>query len=590
MKGQVMLLVRLYQHMGRYRIHFYLSLLLVCLGAIVNAFIPLSIGIVIDYFTSNIRFENERVVSMVDFQYVAFLLTRVGILFAVGQGSIYFSNRLIAAVVQHAMMVVRNEISEKMNRLPMAYFDRQQQGNILSRITNDIDNISNTLQQGLLPIVTSVISIIAVIIVLTFVSWQIMLLSMLIIPASALITRKIIQASQKYFEQLQAALGQLNGFIQEDYSSFELIQLYGREAISTAEFAEIHHTITSVSFKSNMISSLTMPLCNIITNCVYMGVALLGGYYTITGMMTLGVLQSCTQYVWQLNSPVSQITQLVPGVQSCFAAMHRVFEILDEPEEQQEVVTQELPSVIEGHIDFEHVQFGYDADKLLMTNLNLSIAKGQMIAIVGPTGAGKTTLVNLLLRFYEINGGKIHVDNIATCDLTRQQLRSLFGMVLQDTWLYHGTVADNIRFGKLDATQSEIEQAAKVVKIHEYIEQLPEGYQTLLNEETSNISQGQKQLLTLARTILSDPKILILDEATSSIDTRLELLIQQAMKIVMEGRTSFVIAHRLSTIKEADVILVIREGDIIEQGTHQELLAYQGFYAELYKSQFAGTD
>ena len=585
-------IVRLFAFMRPFRVKLVLAIVLAIVGAGLNALLPLFISDVIDYVTVHVTYVQEAIHSTIDIHVIISHIFRIVALVLVGQGATYFANRFIATVIQNTMKNIRTTVTDKLNRLPIAYFDKHQQGNILSRVTNDIDNIGNALQQGLLTLITSMLTLVLVMIILTTISWQVMLLTFTIVPGSIFFSQIIVKRSQSSFDNLQKALGELNGFIQEDYSGFEVIKLYGQEETSEQAFDTIVNKITKHGFRGNFLSSLINPLSGIVTYGVYLIIAVYGGYLIINGntqgqtVMTIGLLQACTQYVWQTSTPISQIIEIVPGVQIIMAAAHRVFEVLDEPEEHDVENALHLPAQIEGNVVFDHVAFSYTKNKPLIADLSFEVHKGQTVAIVGPTGAGKTTLVNLLMRFYDINAGNIFIDGVPSSQVPRHEVRKQFGMVLQDAWLYQTSIRENIRFGRLDATDEEVVAAAKVANVHEFILSLSDGYDTILNEETSNISQGQKQLLTIARAVLADPKILILDEATSSVDTRIELLIQNAMQKVMQNRTSFVIAHRLSTVKNADLILVIRDGAIIEQGTHKSLLQQKGFYEELYNSQF----
>ncbi|MGL5042135.1 MAG: ABC transporter ATP-binding protein [Culicoidibacterales bacterium] len=587
MSQQLQVIKRLFTFIEKYRFRFILAILFVLAGTILNAVMPLMLGRAITEIQQNIKIAADgSISSTINFEYIFQLCLLVLSIVLIGQFAIYTSSMLMTAVIQNTMRDIRSTVVQKLNRLPVVYFDYHQQGDILARITNDIDAIGNALQQSFLTIITAVTGIIAAIVLLAIISVPIMLVAALIIPGSLLISKILMGKSQVYFDGLQDSLGKLNGFIQEDYSGFNIIKLYGREDISQQEFEAINHKLTDVAFKGSVLSAFIMPLSGFITNFVYLSIAVIGGYLTIIGSMTVGNLIAACQYVWQINNPVSQITQLAAVGQSSFAAMKRVIEILDEPEQVKEVEKVELSAITKGHVVFDNVSFSYAEDRELINNLSFEAKSGQTVAIVGPTGAGKTTIINLLLRFYEINGGAIKIDGVSIADMTREQLRSLFGMVLQDAWLYQTTISDNIRLGKLGAEEYEVVDSAKAANVHHFIKTLSSGYDTYLNEETSNVSEGQKQLLTIARAIISNPKILILDEATSSVDTRLEVLIQKAMKKLMAGRTSFVIAHRLSTIKEADLILVLKEGSIIEKGTHQELLTQKGFYEQLYNSQF----
>ena len=586
MKKQFASINRLLEFMKPFRKQIITAVLFAITGSAMGALFPLLISVVVDYIGANVEYVGERIVSTIDYDVIWQHSFRLIALLLTAQVLSYFANRMIATAIQRTMQSMRTILTDKLNRLPIAYFDKNQQGNILSRVTNDIDNIGGALQQGFLTLFTAVLTIILVFGILLTISWQVTLLISVLVPGTIIISRIIVKRSQSSFNNLQKALGELNGFIQEDYSGFEIIKLYGQETETEARFEELVQNVSRNGFRGNFLSSLINPLSGVIAYSVYLIIAVYGGYLTIQGAMTVGLLQACTQYVWQMSNPVSQIIELVPGIQGIMAASRRIFEVLDEPEESYDNETATLPAVVRGDVAFEHVAFSYSPTKPLITDLSFDVKAGQMVAIVGPTGAGKTTLVNLLMRFYDVNEGQILLDGIPTKSLSRADVRSQFGMVLQDSWLYQTTIRENIRFGKLDASDEAVEAAAKVANVHEFIMSLAHGYDTILNEETSNISGGQKQLLTIARAVLADPKILILDEATSSVDTRIELLIQSAMQRVMLNRTSFIIAHRLSTVRNADLILVMQNGAIVEQGTHEELLAQKGMYEELYNSQF----
>ncbi|OJG68530.1 ABC transporter ATP-binding/permease [Enterococcus moraviensis] len=499
----------------------------------------------------------------------------------------FLSGYLMAAVVQHSMRDLRRDIDEKINRLPVSYFDKNQQGNILSRVTNDVDAVSNAMQQSFINIVSAILGIVMAVVMMFYINWLMALISIIMIPLSLFISKTIVGISQKYFQGMQNALGNLNGYVQENMTGFSVLKLYGRESETLQGFKKVNHNLNSFGFKATFISGLMLPLVQMTAYGTYIGMAVLGSYYVITGAIVVGQLQAFIQYIWQISQPMGNITQLSAALQSASAATTRVFEILDEPEEELNAQNIPLPENVQGSVQFDNVSFSYDPAKPLIRNLNFEVKAGQTVAIVGPTGAGKTTLINLLMRFYDVNEGAIKIDGIDTKKMDRSDVRSVFGMVLQDAWLYEGTIADNIRFGKLDATDYEVVDAAKTANVDHFIRTMPDGYEMEINSEGDNVSLGQKQLLTIARAVISDPRILILDEATSSVDTRLEALIQKAMERVMEGRTSFVIAHRLSTIREADLILVMNQGEIIEKGTHNELLEQGGFYEKLYNSQFA---
>ena len=574
--------------MNEYRLRFVLAFFIIIVAISMNSLAPYLWGLPLTELQENIKIAADgTITSTVDFNYIGRIILLVLSIITIGFTLIYIANIMVTKIIQETMNNLRGTISEKLNRLPVSYFDSQKQGDILARITNDVDNLGNALQQGLITIVTATWQMIVALIILGIMDWKIMLITLIIIPGGYLISSTIVKKSQPYFTELQKNIGRLNGYASEDYSGFNVIKLFGREDKTMDEFITINRELTEVGFKANFLSAIIMPMLSVVTYSVYIFITVTGALAVIAGTMTLGNLQASLQYVWRVNDPVQNLTQLIPVIQGAFASLERIFEILDVEEELQEVETVPLPEKVEGHVVFENVSFGYTPEKMQVKNMSFEAKPGQTIAIVGPTGAGKTTLINLLMRFYEINSGTITIDGVSTKDFTRQQVRSLFGMVLQDAWLYQTTISENVRFGKLDAEEYEIVDAVKTANVHHYIRTLEDGYDTLLNEEISNISQGQKQLLTIARAVVSDPKILILDEATSSVDTRLEVLIQEAMEEVMKGRTSFVIAHRLSTIRNADLILVMKDGEVIEQGTHDSLLEQGGFYEDLYNSQFS---
>ena len=482
---------------------------------------------------------------------------------------------------------LRKDISGKMNRLPMKYYESRTYGEVLSRITNDVDTLQQGLNQSITQLITSVTTLIGVFIMMLSINVWMTLCALLILPCSMFIISKVMKRSQKYFRQQQKYLGDVNGQVEEVYAGQNIVKAFNKEDAVMATFEETNKKLYESGWKSQFFSGMMMPIMQFVGNIGYVMVALLGGFMTIKGAIEVGDIQSFFQYIRNFTQPVQQIAQVTNMMQSAAAASERVFEFLEEEEEEQTVehpVT--LENGVEGHVTFEHVSFGYRPDQIIIKDFSEQVQPGQKIAIVGPTGAGKTTLVKLLMRFYDVNSGRILIDGHNIREFDRRNLRECFGMVLQDTWLFNGTIMENIRYGRLDATDEEVIAAAKAAHAHRFIQTLPEGYNTVLNEEASNVSQGQKQLLTIARAILADNRLLILDEATSSVDTRTEERIQKAMDNLMKGRTSFVIAHRLSTIKDADVILVMKDGDIIEQGNHEELLAMNGFYANLYNSQF----
>ena len=470
----------------------------------------------------------------------------------------------------------------------MNYFDKKANGEVLSIITNDIDTLSMNLNQSITQIITAICTIIGILIMMFSISWQMTLISLVILPIAAFIVKKIVGKSQKYFNRQQDYLGHVNGQVEEIYGGLTVVKAFNAEGKVSKEFEEANHELYRSGWRAQFLSGLMHPIMNFISNIGYVGVAVAGGYLAVNGTITVGNIQSFIQYNKQFTQPINQIAQISSMLQAMVAAAERVFEFLEEPEEVDTAKGEIDTSKLKGNVEFKNVKFGYDPDKIIINNFNATVKEGQKIAIVGPTGAGKTTMVKLLMRFYDVTDGAILVDGHNVKDFERGELRKMFGMVLQDTWLFGGTVKDNIKYGKEDATDDEVIQAAKAAHVHHFIKTLPKGYNSVINEESTNISAGQKQLFTIARVILADPKILILDEATSSIDTRTEILIQQAMDNLMKGRTSFIIAHRLSTIKNADLILVMNKGDIVEQGTHEELLAKGpgGFYYELYNSQF----
>ncbi len=489
-------------------------------------------------------------------------------------------------ITQKITYKLRKDIASKLNRLPMKYFDKKTNGEVLSIITNDIDTLSQNLNQSITQIITSVCTLIGIIIMMLSISVTMTAISFLILPISILIVKNIVKRSQKYFKRQQEYLGHVNGQVEEIYGGHTIVKAFNGEEAAVEEFKKANKELYTSGWKSQFFSGLMHPLMMFVGNLGYVAVSVVGGYLAIQGRITVGNIQSFIQYNKRFTQPIEQISQVSSMLQAMVAAAERVFEFLEEPEEVKEAEIGVDTSKLKGNVEFKNVQFGYDEDKIIINNFNSKVKEGQKIAIVGPTGAGKTTMVKLLMRFYDVNSGEILIDGHNIKDFKRGDLRKMFGMVLQDTWLFGGTVKENIKYGNLEAADSEVIDAAKAAHVHHFIKTLPKGYNSVLNEESSNVSAGQKQLLTIARVILADPKILILDEATSSIDTRTEIQIQSAMDNLMKGRTSFIIAHRLSTIKNADLILVMNHGDIVEQGKHEELLAKNGFYADLYNSQF----
>ena len=525
----------------------------------------------------------------VNFQYIGQILMTLIVLYVISAVFSYIQQYVMASVAQKTVFEMRNDVNDKLARLPLKYFDARRHGEILSRVANDIDNIAITLQQSLTSLINSVITLVGIVIMMLIISPIMTLIAMVTLPLSFFITAKVAKRSQKYFASQQKELGILNGHVEEMFTGHKIVKAFGRESDSIQEFNEINERLYNAGWKAQFISGVIMPMMNFIGNIGYVMISVVGGILVTWQRIAIGDVQAFIMYSKQFTWPITQTASIANIIQSTVASAERVFEILDEVEEISERENTTLIESPKGEVAFQHVTFGYNADEPLIEDMNIDVRQGQTIAIVGPTGAGKTTLVNLLMRFYEINSGKITIDGVDIRDLKRGDLRSMFGMVLQDTWLFNGTIRDNIAYGRIGASDEEIVRAAKAAHADRFIRSLPEGYDTILNEEASNISQGQKQLLTIARAFLADPAILILDEATSSVDTRTEIFIQKAMTILMKGRTSFVIAHRLSTIRDADMILVMDDGKVIETGSHQELLAQGGFYTDLYNSQFMGA-
>ena len=493
---------------------------------------------------------------------------------------------LMTGISQKLTYKLRNDIAIKINKLPMRYFDKRTNGEVLSVITNDIDTLSQNLNQSVIQIITSICTLIGILIMMFSISLEMTLVSLVILPITVIIVRKIVGKSQKYFTSQQDYLGHVNGQVEEVYGGHTIVKAFNGEEEAIKEFEKANNELYKSGWKSQFLSGLMHPIMNFIGNIGYVAVAILGGYFAINGKITVGNIQSFIQYNKQFTQPITQIAQISSMLQSMVAAAERVFKFLEEEEEKEDIENPVSTENLKGNVTFDHVKFGYDENRIIINDFNAKIKDGQKIAIVGPTGAGKTTIVKLLMRFYDVNSGKILIDGHNIKDFKRGELRKMFGMVLQDTWLFSGTIKDNIKYSKQHATDAEVIEAAKSAHVHHFIKTLPKSYDMVINEESSNISAGQKQLLTIARVILADPKILILDEATSSIDTRTEMEIQSAMDNLMSGRTSFIIAHRLSTIKNADLILVMNHGDIVELGTHEELLEKGEFYSELYNSQF----
>ncbi len=578
-------MAKLFRYMERYKFRFILMFVFAVAGTIFNIWGPKILGkATTELFSGLVAKVNGT--GGINFEKIAMILLGVMILYLASSGFSFIQGFVMTGISNDVTYNLRKDISKKINRLPLNYFESRTNGEILSRVTNDVDTLQMSLNQSMTQLITSVTTIIGVLFMMLSINVWMTLAALLILPVSMVIINFVMKHSQKYFRDQQSYLGKVNGQIEENYGGHNVVKVFNKEQDVVAEFEKDNKKLYESAWKSQFFSGMMMPVMQFVGNLGYVMVAFLGGIFTIKGSIEVGDIQSFFQYIRNFTNPIQQIAQVVNLLQSSAAASERVFEFLEEPEEQQTAENPVSVKNLTGDVQFEHVSFGYNPDKIIIHDFSADITDGQKIAIVGPTGAGKTTMVKLLMRFYDVNSGEIMVDGHNIKDFNRSELREMFGMVLQDTWLFSGTIMENIRYGRLDATDEEVIAAAKAAHIHNFIMQQPGGYQMVLDEETSNISQGQKQLLTIARAILADNKILILDEATSSVDTRTEMRIQKAMNNLMKGRTSFVIAHRLSTIKDADLILVMKDGDIIEQGNHKELLEKGGFYAELYNSQF----
>ena len=580
-------LARLWSYLKAYRFSVFFAVFLKVLSVVMSVLEPFVLGLAITELTKNLLDMAKGLSgASINTGYIGTVLIIYlfrGLLYELGS---YYSNYFMTNAVQSMTQDLRNEMTEKINRIPVSFFDKHQFGDLLGRFTSDVETVSNALQQSFLQIVNALLTIVLVMGMVLYLNFQLAIVVILSIPVTYFGARSILKRSQPYFKEQAAILGRMNGYVQENLTGFNVLKLYGREETSHKEFSEITDDLQRVGFKASFISGLMMPVLHAVSDLTYLIVAVLGGLQVIAGRLTVGNMQAFVQYVWQVSQPIQNITQLAGQMQSAKSSLDRIFDILDETEEV-EGEELEILEPLTGQVTFKQVDFQYVENKPLIRNFNLEVQPGEMVAIVGPTGAGKTTLINLLMRFYDVTAGAILVDGQDIRQLSRQDYRRQFGMVLQDAWLYEGTIKENLRFGNLDASDEEIIEAAKAANVDHFIRTLPGGYNMEMNQESSNISLGQKQLLTIARALLANPKILILDEATSSVDTRLELLIQKAMKRLMKGRTSFVIAHRLSTIQEADKILVLKDGQIIEQGNHESLLQAKGFYYDLYQSQFS---
>lgn len=576
---------KLLKYIGRYKAAIFIVMIMAAASTIFNVIGPKILG----KATTGLSDGLMRKISGtggIDFNYIGKILLLVLGLYAFSAIFNFIQGWIMTAISQKVCYRMRKEISEKINRMPMKYFESRTYGEVLSRITNDVDTLGMGLNQSITTIITSFATMIGVFIMMLSISPLMTVIALVILPISVALVSFVVKKSQNYFKTQQEYLGHINGQIEETYGGHMIVKSFNKEKDMVDEFNRTNNILYSSAWKSQFFSGMMMPIMQFVGNLGYVMVALLGGVFVIKKSIEVGDIQSFFQYIRNFTQPIQQIAQVTNLLQSSAAASERVFEFLEEPEESQNEKNPVDVNTLTGDVQFEHVKFGYNPDKIIINDFSADVKDGQKIAIVGPTGAGKTTMVKLLMRFYDLNGGSIKVDGYDIKDFNRSSLREMFGMVLQDTWLFSGTIMENIRYGRLDATDEEVIAAAKAAHVHNFIMQQPGGYDMVLDEETSNISQGQKQLLTIARAILANNKILILDEATSSVDTRTEVRIQKAMDNLMKGRTSFVIAHRLSTIKDADLILVMKDGDIIEQGNHEELLAKKGFYADLYNSQF----
>lgn len=591
---------KFFTYLGVYKI----ALILVAVFSVISTVLsiqgPKILGNATDELYSGLIAKIQGV-GGIDYDALASILITLVLVYAASAILSLVMSFIMTHITQKITYRMRRELNEKINRLPMSFFDKQQHGEVLSVITNDVDTLSMNLNQSVVQLITSITTVFGVLWMMFSIDWVLTIVALLILPVSVLFVSQVVKKSQKHFRAQQDYLGHVNGNIEETFGGLNVIQAFNKEPQVIEEFEKENRILAESAWKSQFLSGLMQPIMQFIGNLGYVAISILGGYFAISGRITVGNIQSFITYTRNFTQPITQIAQVSNMLQSMAAAAERVFTLLFEEEEKQkadrhaqklvvcdgaEVSVPVSTDELEGSVTFEHVRFGYTKDKIIINDFSADIKSGQKIAIVGPTGAGKTTMVKLLMRFYDLDGGRITVGGYDAVDFDRSELREMFGMVLQDTWLFSDTIMENIRYGRLDATDEEVIEAAKSARVHRFVQTLPESYSMVLNEDATNVSQGQKQLLTIARTILADPKILILDEATSSVDTRTEIQIQQAMDELMKGRTSFIIAHRLSTIKNADLILVMRDGDIVEQGTHEQLLSYDSFYAQMYNSQF----
>ena len=566
------------------------AILMVVLTNVSLAIAPSIEGLITTQLVKDVTGMANGTVAGVNFKYIIQIILILLVIYSIKTIAQILSAIWLTNSIQSSMKDLRNALQNKIRKLPVRYFDSHQYGDILSKITNDVDTVSNALQQTLTQIISGILGVTLALTMMLRINPYMTIIAFMIIPLGIIISSVVVKHSQKRFQGSTRALGKLNGAITEMYTGYNEIMLYNQQDQSIEKFKKINEELKTNAFKAQFMSSIISPLTSLFTYLAVGSVGVVGTILAIQSKMQVGNLQAFIRYIWQINEPISQVSQLSAQIQSAMAASYRIYEILIETEEVKEADPSEVIASPKGNVTFEHVKFGYYPDKILIQDFNVEVKSGQMVAIVGPTGAGKTTLINLLLRFYDVLDGSIKIDGVDIRSMKREDLRQLFGMVLQDTWLFSGTIFENLRYGRLDARKDEVIEAAKLANVHHFIRTLPDGYDMMINEDGSNISQGEKQLLTIARAILKNPKILILDEATSSVDTRLEKMLSEAMHKVMEGRTSFVIAHRLSTIKKADLILVINDGNIVEQGTHEELLAKKGYYESLYNSQFASMN
>lgn len=576
---------KLFRYMSRYKLRFVMVFIFAVAGTVFNIAGPKILGkATTELFNGLVAKVNGT--GSINFSKIGMILLWTLGLYLASACFSFIQGWIMTGISNDVTYNLRKDISKKINKLPLNYFESRTNGEILSRVTNDVDTLQMSLNQSLTQLITSVTTLIGVFIMMLSINVWMTLAAVLILPVSMLIINKVMKHSQKYFQAQQEYLGKVNGQVEENFGGHDVVRVFNKEQDALKEFEHDNQKLYESAWKSQFFSGMMMPIMQFVGNLGYVAEVILGGYLAMKSVIEVGDIQSFIQYVRNFTQPIQQVAQVANMLQSTAAASERVFEFLEEEEEEQTVTDSEPVDDLEGRVEFDHVHFGYNPDHIIINDFSVKVEPGQKIAIVGPTGAGKTTMVKLLMRFYDVNEGAIKVDGHDIRDFNRSELRKMFGMVLQDTWLFKGSIEENIRYGKLDATHEEVVEAAKAAHVHRFVQTLPGGYNMELNEEASNVSQGQKQLLTIARAILEDPKILILDEATSSVDTRTEIQIQKAMDNLMRGRTSFIIAHRLSTIRDADLILVMKDGDIVEQGNHEELLAKNGFYADLYNSQF----